>query len=241
VAVVVAAAPAMVFYDHASQLRWRKADLAGAALVLPVIPQFRAAAVRATPRGLAVDMTGPAYLFVSIRRCTDCALRQELRNGVLVVVDGNYQIQVRQADDTARPFVVTVGQWQAADHDEAAEMVDAIGSQPGIQITLCAMVNSDYDHLVLGHLALGLARRYDALVDLCGPLPVPRLHASTWPHSWQDEPEHAAATRTVIASLPGRVYEIAYRTVTGGTWVYHLVDARFLAEWLAHPDFRMVK
>jgi hypothetical protein len=99
VAVVVAAAPAMVFYDHASQLRWRKADLAGAALVLPVIPQFRAAAVRATPRGLSVDMTGPAYLFVLIRRCTDCALRHELRNGVLVVVDGNYQIQVTQADD----------------------------------------------------------------------------------------------------------------------------------------------
>jgi hypothetical protein len=143
--------------------------------------------------------------------------------------------------DTARPFLVTIGPWQADEHDEEAELVDAIGYQPGTQITLCAMVNSDYDHLVLGHLALALARRYDALVDLGGPLPVPRPPGSTWPHSWQDEPQQVAATRTVIASLPGRVYEIAYRTVTGGTWVHHLVDARFLAEWLAHPDFRMVK
>jgi hypothetical protein len=97
-ALVLAAPPALVYFDHASQYRWRKADLAGAPSVLPVIPPFQVAAVRSDLWTLDVDMTGPGALFVSISRCRDCAPRREMHDdGLLVVVDGEYEIYVTQA------------------------------------------------------------------------------------------------------------------------------------------------
>jgi hypothetical protein len=51
--VALGAAPTMVCYDHMSQYRWRKAELARVPSVVPVIAGFRVTAVRGDGAGLA--------------------------------------------------------------------------------------------------------------------------------------------------------------------------------------------
>ncbi|MGA5363523.1 DUF6368 family protein [Streptomyces purpurascens] len=50
-----------------------------------------------------------------------------------------------------------------------------------------------------------------------------------------------ARARALVASLPGQVKEVSYDTGGGGRWMRHVGDTEFLAAWLRHPDFHMIK
>lgn len=108
--------------------------------------------------------------------------------------------------------------------------------QPPVRgLILAAACSGSVNHLLLGHLALSLARRLDALIDFDGVLgySIPR-----------DETRVAAGlsrARQLVAALPGRVAEVPYLTASGKGWFRHVGDAEFLAAWLQHPGFRLVK
>ncbi|OLT35188.1 hypothetical protein BJF79_07035 [Actinomadura sp. CNU-125] len=44
-----------------------------------------------------------------------------------------------------------------------------------------------------------------------------------------------------IRGLPGTLYRLRYQTARETPWVQHIGDAEFLAAWLEHPRFRMIK
>ena len=47
------------------------------------------------------------------------------------------------------------------------------------------------------------------------------------------------AVRRYVDGRPGLIREVAYSLAVGGTWIYHLVDSRFLRAWLQDPDFHL--
>ncbi|GHI08639.1 hypothetical protein AQI88_04195 [Streptomyces cellostaticus] len=88
---------------------------------------------------------------------------------------------------------------------------------PAHGIVLLAGSSGPPNHRALGHLALTLARRLGALIDFDGMLfegPSP---------------------------FPGTLREVSYDTGDGERSVRQVGDAEFLAAWLGHPGFRLVK
>ncbi|MEU8542390.1 DUF6368 family protein [Streptomyces sp. NPDC048717] len=107
---------------------------------------------------------------------------------------------------------------------------------PPVQgLILCAGCSGPENHLLLGHLALGMARRLGTLVDFDGVLGYPAPRDET-----RDEADLATA-RTLVASLPGTVAEVSYDTGGGDRWFRHVGDTEFLAAWLQHPEFHLIK
>lgn len=89
--------------------------------------------------------------------------------------------------------------------------------------------------MLLGHLALALARRLGALIDFDGVLGYPT------PRDETVDDAHLARARALVASLPGMVAEVSYDTGSGSRWFRHVSDVEFLAAWLRHPEFHLVK
>lgn len=111
----------------------------------------------------------------------------------------------------------------------------AFPQPPARGLVLAAACSGPANHLLLGHLALSLARRLNALIDFDGVLG----------YSSPCDEERAAAelsrARELVAALPGRVAEVPYVTARGERWFRHVGDTEFLSAWLEHPDFRLVK
>ncbi len=110
-------------------------------------------------------------------------------------------------------------------------------SRPPVQgLVLGAGCSGPANHLLLGHLSLALAERLDALVDFDGLL-------TTHPAPGEGTGNEAilASARALTASLPGKADEVSYDTWGGGRWFRHVGDVEFLAAWLRHPDFHLIK
>ncbi|MER5385439.1 DUF6368 family protein [Streptomyces sp. NPDC002688] len=109
---------------------------------------------------------------------------------------------------------------------------------PAAELALLAYSSGRDNHMLLGHLALLLAERFDALIDFGGLLGYrPSLHEV----SDEEEAMRLAEARNLVSSLPGQVWEMPYATDGGGCWYSHIGDRAFLTAWLNHPDFRMIK
>ncbi|OLT23187.1 hypothetical protein BJF79_01850 [Actinomadura sp. CNU-125] len=129
------------------------------------------------------------------------------------------------------------------DDPDSPELPRVIGYRPAEVISIYAMANGDGDHLVLGRLCLTLARRFDALIDFCGALiagPLPSGVPYLEPDAGQSE-VLLASIDTAIGALPGTLHGLRYQTARETPWVQHIGDAEFLAAWLEHPRFRMIK
>lgn len=122
---------------------------------------------------------------------------------------------------------------------DAAEQAGYPGldEPPAAELALVASVNTPEAHLVLGHLALFLAQRFDALVDFGGLL---GYRCSARDLTREEEALRLAESRALVAPLPGRVREMPYATEGGHHAYSHVADRTFLAAWLAHPDFRLI-
>jgi hypothetical protein len=96
----------MVGLDHASQYRWRKADLAVAPAVLPVIAGYRPVAARPEPGTLQIDLAGPTRLVARMSLCgTSCDAAALSASGTVTVVADGYEVRLFQQDggvDTVR-------------------------------------------------------------------------------------------------------------------------------------------
>ncbi|WP_327075657.1 DUF6368 family protein (plasmid) [Kitasatospora purpeofusca] len=110
-------------------------------------------------------------------------------------------------------------------------------SRPPVQgLVVGAGCSGPVNHMLLGHLALALARRLDAPVDFDGLL-------SSRPAEGDDTRNEAVLTRAraLASALPGKLAEVSYETGGGSRWLRHVGDAAFLEAWLQHPDFHLVK
>lgn len=109
-------------------------------------------------------------------------------------------------------------------------------SQPPVQgLVVGAGCSGPANHRMLGHLALALAERLDTLIDFDGLLG----HSTPRDDTSNEAPLDRA--RALVASLPGRVAEVSYDTGGGRRWFRHVGDVAFLAAWLQHPGFHLVK
>jgi hypothetical protein len=115
---------------------------------------------------------------------------------------------------------------------------------PCAGIGLQALGNQKEDHRILGELALYLAKAFEGLVDFGGALLPPNYDAFCRnplffkQANWEDVREPFEQWQQ---TMPGRIIAIPYQTASGRTWATHIGDAEFMAAWLQHPGFHMIK
>ncbi|WP_354644139.1 DUF6368 family protein [Kitasatospora camelliae] len=133
--------------------------------------------------------------------------------------------------DGVGPFLL------ARDEEVAApdEDYSAFSRPPVRGLVLCAACSGPANHLLLGHLTRALAERLGAWIDFDG------LLTCTTPGDDTDEEALLVRARALTASLPGRVEEVWYDTWGGERWLRHVGDVEFLAAWLRHPAFHLIK
>ena len=145
--------------------------------------------------------------------------------------------------------------WEPDDHLGAYEedepgwvqtIVTRFGFAPSSSIGIAAGINRPADHRILGELALYLARVYGGVINFNGALIPASTHSEeekaslTRPFdaSWS---QIAAPREQFFAKLPGRIVALPYRVTDDRMWVTHVADCEFMAAWLSHPDFHMIK
>ncbi|MFE7590823.1 DUF6368 family protein [Kitasatospora sp. NPDC057512] len=155
--------------------------------------------------------------------------------------DGDVDFWVRDGSALGLPAFDPAGVgvfFLSEDEEIPAEDEDySAFSRPPVQgLIVGAGCSGPVNHMLLGHLALALARRLDAPVDFDGLL-------SSRPAEGDDTRNEAVLTRAraLTSALPGRLSEVSYDTWGGGRWLRHVGDAAFLEAWLQHPDFHLVK
>lgn len=109
---------------------------------------------------------------------------------------------------------------------------------PAAELVLLAYSSGRDNHLFLGHLAQFLAERFNALIDFGGLL---GYEFSLHDISREEEKARLTTVRALVSSLPGRVWEMPYAAYGGGYGYSHVGDLEFLAAWLGHPNFHMIK
>ncbi|MFB6986148.1 DUF6368 family protein [Streptomyces sp. NPDC056230] len=112
-----------------------------------------------------------------------------------------------------------------------------IDRPPAVELALVAYRSGQDDHLLLGHLALFLAERFDALINFYGLL---GYRFSLDDLSEKEEAARLIEARALVTSLPGHISETQYAMAQGGHWYSHIGDREFLTAWLRHPEFHMI-
>jgi hypothetical protein len=104
--------------------------------------------------------------------------------------------------------------------------------------------NSEEDHRALGEAVLIASEHLLGLVDFNGAIypDLPRkMYEGMWlweKANWSDiEPYFME----MVSSISGRVYTIEYETANNRVWAHHICDKEFMANWLKHPMFGMIK
>jgi hypothetical protein len=94
---------------------------------------------------------------------------------------------------------------------------------PACELFVSIFCNRPRDQKLLAWLCAELAARFDGMVDLGGPLPLP--DRSEW-------------ARTGLA---GAVVDVPPEVDTGPWSHAYVVDAAFLRGWIHQPNFHMIK
>jgi hypothetical protein len=176
--------------------------------------------------GSALDAVPWLESFCAVRVANDDSLDFEVRRPSVIGLEGLQQLPRG---------------WFRLGRESSLEDYRELGF-PGLEplpvdeLVLSATRNRSDDHLLLGHLALFLAERFHALIDFCGLLGRRYDDAMS-----QREAACPAESRALVLSLPGRIWEMPYATGGEGCGFSHVGDREFLAAWLIHPDFRMIK
>jgi len=135
---------------------------------------------------------------------------------------------------------------EADDQNVAQAIAATFRFLPKSYISIAAGRNQAEDHRVLGEVALYFARAYGGVIDFGGALipsstlseeqrsDILQLYGSNWS-------DIAAPLEQFFARLPGRLIAVPYETADARTWVSHVGDTEFMAAWLSHPDFHMIK
>ncbi|MFD0135050.1 DUF6368 family protein [Streptomyces sp. NPDC003631] len=113
-----------------------------------------------------------------------------------------------------------------------------LGRAPAAELAVLSYCSGPDNHRLLGHLTRFLAEHYDALIDFGGLLQYRHFRHAL---SGQEETDRLAASRALVSTLPGRIWEMPYATEAGGCGYSHVGDRAFLTAWLDHPEFRMIK
>jgi hypothetical protein len=126
--------------------------------------------------------------------------------------------------------------------DWCARIKQEFGLMPIGEIAVWMDCNDREDHRVLGELSLHFARRVRGLIDFDGALMPPAAEdifvSRRAEANWSDVSE---LTERMIAALPGQIVALPYETVNGRQWAGHVCTPDFMAAWLQHPLFHMIK
>ena len=125
----------------------------------------------------------------------------------------------------------------AEEEEDREQVIALLGYYPPQGLQIDAFCNGKIDHLVLGHLILSLAERYEGIIDFHGQI-APPLSLDDY---LNPSPEVLQDISAYVQALPGKVYERYYTTGRMTPYVSHMVDTTFMRGWLQNPRFHMIK
>ena len=164
-------------------------------------------------------------------------LRTRLDPGLIgrvhgVIVQSATRVSGEDFDIGDAPFVVGFG----PEYPEELEDVEnegvpaAFGWTPRDVVVFAAMCGRPSDHRALAELCIRAAVALDGIVDFGGGLlDLPSLYTTPGLHTAH------------VEGLDGSLFVTSYSGPSSQRIVTHYSDAAFLAAWMEHPKFRMVK
>ncbi len=127
-------------------------------------------------------------------------------------INGSFKVNPNDKKEL-RPFAWETGFLSDEDYkDLKVEFSEQFKFDLRDQVILIAMCNSDVDHMILGELALEVARNFKGAIDMGARL------------------EYLTSDRFILNS-----------NCLAQTEFSHILSPSHLRKWLHHPDFRMVK
>lgn len=127
------------------------------------------------------------------------------------------------------------------DPDDLRQIKQVTGFPLHDKLTVIAYANGRTSHYALGALTLYLARTYQGLVDLGGALDDSAFTVRGQCPQDAGVQQIIEMYRAYFEGHPGQLWEVPYEVWDQSTWFSHYCDAQFMAWWLNHPQFRMVK
>jgi Family of unknown function (DUF6368) len=120
-----------------------------------------------------------------------------------------------------------------------AQYLAALKQQPVAFINISAMCNDDSDHYLLAAFAIEINKIVGGYIDLNGQIVAPLLKDNNGKfimHTHQDEINY-------VQSIKGEIHEMHYdeTDIGGRAGYFHVIDAVWLANWMNHDDFRLIK
>jgi len=111
-------------------------------------------------------------------------------------------------------------EWCEPNAEEIVQVANEFGFQPKSRVSFCAMCNDQCDNQVLAELCSLVAKELGGVINFHGPVPF---------------------DIRALEGLPGVLRPIFFDSKHPDDGFSHHCDAEFLAGWLRHPAFRMVK
>jgi hypothetical protein len=137
------------------------------------------------------------------------------------------------------PFLLDIStKKEQLDDLQKADFKAKIKDNPVAFVGVSAMRNGKEDHRLLAAFMLELQKILGGYIHLNGSIVPPLLcdkNGNFIHHIHADEVNY-------VKSIKGEIHEIHYEIETGGRTSYsHICNAEWLANWLQHDDFHLIK
>jgi Family of unknown function (DUF6368) len=198
-------------------------------------------------------MAGPVILIYTkkIDENTQLNLAKMLKNSLSIdeVNDSNdsYDVHFKKGKfaginlkENSCTFLLNIEEKKYLDQIQQQDIFNKLQLENPTEINLSAMCNQPIDHLLLATLAIEIQKITGGFIDINGricPQGYPKLSkhlALIYP---SDE-----VIRNYVQEIKGGIYEIYHEIDDYSATSYsHVVDVKWLENWIQHPDFHLIK
>jgi hypothetical protein len=134
-------------------------------------------------------------------------------------------------------FLMYINIKEEYDDGEKENVKLKLKDNPAQFISIYAMCNQKEDHYLLASFALEINKIVGGFINLHGAITAPLLKDKNGDfihHTKRDEENY-------VNAIEGTIHEIGYAIDENRNYYYHIVDWKWLINWMEHEDFRMIK
>ena len=126
------------------------------------------------------------------------------------------------------------------EQEEIELFVTEFRFDPVYSIEIFAGCKAAADDLVVAELCHCFASMFDGIIYFGGALEPPGLElgGDEWSCQWAEVEPHFLEW---VSDIPGKIISFPYQPTSDRTWVSHCCTPEFLAAWITHPDFYMLR
>lgn len=151
---------------------------------------------------------------------------------------------IRNRQDIEFEFIYPKDKFWEYGDDELNQIREKANFKVTGVLEMVCLQNTKEAHKILGDTALNVCGILSGLIDfngaICPGLPK-KMYEGRWlweEANWSDIESYV---REVVSKINGEIYTIEYKTANNRIWAQHICDYAFMASWIKHPMFHMIK